>query len=258
MRRLCILLVAATLAACAVSPTGRPQLKLFPDSEIAQMGVASYQKIKQETPVSQSRSVNNYVRCVADNITRVVGGNWEVTVFADDQANAFALPGGKIGVYTGLLQISQNQDQLATVLGHEVAHVLADHGNARASANLATQSAVQLASAIAGGGGGAAGQAAMAALGLGAQVGVLLPYGRGQESEADILGLNLMARAGFDPRQSVALWRNMQKQGGGRPPEFLSTHPSESSRIQQLQKQMPEAMQIYQQARNAGRHPRCG
>lgn len=249
-------LLASTLTACAVSPTGRPQLKLFPDAEIAQMGVASYEKIKQETPIEKSSSVNNYVSCVANSITQIVGGSWEVNVFAEDQANAFALPGGKIGVYTGLLKIADGQGQLATVVGHEIAHVLADHGNARVSTQFATQSAIQLGGAIAGGGAG--GQLAVAALGAGAQVGVLLPFSRGQESEADILGVNLMARSGFDPRESVRLWQNMQQQSGNRPSSFLSTHPSEGDRIQKLQEHMPEALQIYNQARAAGRRPNCG
>lgn len=256
MRTFLILITATVLTACAVSPTGRPQLKLFPDAEIAQMGIASYEKIKQETPIERSRSVNNYVKCVANSITQQVGGSWEVNVFAEDQVNAFALPGGKIGVYNGLLKVADGQSQLATVIGHEVAHVLADHGNSRVSANFATQTAVQLASSVAGGGAG--GQLAIAALGAGAQVGVLLPFSRGQESEADILGVNLMARAGFDPRASVDLWRNMQRKSGGGKTSFLSTHPSEGDRISELQKHMPEAIQIYNQARAAGRRPNCG
>ncbi len=257
MRKFCIVLITVFVAACATSPTGRPQLKLFSDQEVAQMGVASYEKIKQETPIERSRSVNNYVRCVANSITQQVGGQWEVNVFAQDQVNAFALPGGKIGVYTGLLKVADGQSQLATVIGHEVAHVLADHGNARVSTQAATSTAVQLAGSILGGGGGG-GQLAMAALGVGAQVGVLLPFSRGQEAEADILGVNLMARAGFDPRQSVALWQNMQRQGGNRGTSYLSTHPSEGDRIQALQQHMPEALQIYNQARAAGRRPNCG
>ncbi|MEQ8799469.1 MAG: M48 family metallopeptidase [Salinisphaeraceae bacterium] len=253
-----VLLAALATIACATSPTGRPQLKLFPSSDLAEMGAASYQQMKQETPIEQSSRVNNYVQCVANAITSQTGGTWEVTVFADDQANAFALPGGKIGVYTGLLDVSRNQDQLATVIGHEVAHVLADHGNERVSSQFATQSALQLAGAIAGGGNSGMGQAAMAALGLGAQVGVLLPFSRAQESEADVVGLELMARAGFDPRASVQLWQNMAQSGGGSPPEFLSTHPGHESRINKLNENIPKAMPLYQQARNAGRRPNCG
>lgn len=258
MRKLIILLLAAMLTACAVSPTGRHQLSLFPEQKIDQLGVQSYQKIKQETPASNNRALNNYVACVAHAITAQVGGEWEVTLFQSDQVNAFALPGNKIGVYTGLLKVTQNQGQLAAVLGHEVGHVLAHHGNARMSTQFATQTAVQLASAVAGGAGTAGGQLAMAALGAGAQVGVLLPFSRGQESEADEIGEQLMARAGFDPRESIALWQNMQRQGGNKPPEFLSTHPSEGDRIKDLQKHLPEAEQLYQQARAAGRRPNCG
>ncbi len=252
-----VLLTALVTVACATSPTGRPQLKLFSSADLAEMGAASYQQIKKETPIEQSSRVNRYVQCVSDAITSQTGGTWEVTVFDADQANAFALPGGKIGVYTGLLEVSRNQDQLATVIGHEVAHVLADHGNERVSNQFATQSALQLAGAIAGGQGGV-GQAAMAALGLGAQVGVLLPFSRAQESEADVVGLELMARAGFDPRASVQLWQNMAQAGGGSPPEFLSTHPGHESRINKLNENIPEVMPLYRQARNAGRRPNCG
>lgn len=249
-------LTALLVAACATSPTGRPQLKLFSESDLAQMGVASYQKIKEATPQADRAGVRGYVQCVADSITDVVGGNWEVTVFAQDQVNAFALPGGKIGVYTGLLEVAQGPAQLAAVIGHEVAHVLADHANARVSSQFVTQTALQLASAILGTG-GAGGQLAMAALGLGAQVGVLLPYARGQESEADVIGLKLMAQAGFDPRAAVALWQNMAKAAEGQPPEFLSTHPSHGSRIAELQSHMQQVLPIYRAARAQGRTPDC-
>lgn len=255
MRRLTIVLLAAAVSACATSPLGRSQLKLFPDGEIAQMGAASYAEIKQQSKVASDPAVNRYVRCVARAITTETGGTWEVTVFAEDQANAFALPGGKIGVYTGLLKVAENQDQLAAVLGHEVAHVLADHGNERISTAFAAQSGLQLVSAISGAGNSATGQQAMALLGLGTQVGVLLPFSRAQESEADVLGLRLMARAGFQPEASVALWRNMSAQSRGQPPEFLSTHPADASRIRTLQEHMPEARALYQQS--SGR-PNCG
>jgi len=249
-------LAAALVAACATSPTGRTQLILFSDSELAKMGQASYQQIKEQTPVLRDRATNRYVGCIADAVTRMVGGNWDVTVFAEDQTNAFALPGGHIGVYKGLLDVAESQSQLATVIGHEVAHVLAQHSNARLSTQVATQGALELASAIAGG--GQTGQMAMAALGLGAQVGVLLPFSRGQETEADVIGLELMARAGFDPRHSVDLWRNMSRAGGGQPPEFLSTHPAHGSRIQTLEDRMPKVLELYREAQRAGRTPDCG
>ena len=251
MRRLFAASLLLLLVACATSPTGRSQLKLFSEEKIAAMGVQSYQQMKQQEPIDNSTSDNRYVKCVANAITRVTGGEWEVTVFKDDQVNAFALPGGKIGVYSGLLDVAETDDQLATVIGHEVGHVLADHGNERVSQQAATQGGLQVVSAFLGGAGGGGGsQAIMSALGLGAQVGILLPFSRTQESEADTVGLELMARAGFDPRQSVQLWQNMAAAGGEKPAEFMSTHPSNESRINNLQSHMSKAMQLYQQAPN--------
>src|SRR5699024_9074480 len=151
---------------------------------------------------------------------------------------------------------TDGQAQLAAVIGHEIGHVLAHHSNARMSAKYATSAGMQLLGAFLGGGGSAANsKQIMALLGLGAQVGLLLPYGRGQESEADIIGLELMARAGFDPRAAVALWHNMDAAGGAAPPEWLSTHPSNASRIQHLKQYMGKAMQLYRQAPS---HPSCG
>jgi predicted Zn-dependent protease len=251
MRRILAAALLLLLVACATSPTGRNQLKLFSSEKIAQMGVQSYQQMKQEEPIDTSTADNRYVKCVADAITNVTGGEWEVTVFKDDQVNAFALPGGKIGVYSGLLDVAKSDDQLAAVIGHEVGHVLAEHGNERVSQQAATQGGLQVVSAFLGGSGGGAGsQAVMSALGLGAQVGILLPFSRAQESEADTVGLELMARAGFDPRESVALWQNMAAAGGEKPAEFMSTHPSNETRINNLQSHMNQAMQIYQQAPN--------
>jgi len=174
---------------------------------MAEMGQTAYQELKQQTPVSDDPGVKRYVQCVAQNLTGVIERDtaWEVTVFDDKAANAFALPGGKIGVYTGLLDITENQHQLAAVIGHEIAHVQANHSNARISNAYATQAGLTLVQLLTGAT-GAEKQQLMGLLGLGAQVGVLLPYGRSQESEADTLGLNYMARAGFDPRESIALW----------------------------------------------------
>jgi predicted Zn-dependent protease len=182
--------------------------------------------------------------------------SWEIVVFRDDTPNAFALPGGKIGVNTGLFSVARNQDQLATVLGHEVAHVVAQHSNERVSTAYAAESGLQLAQAIAGAPGAEQSQL-LALLGLGAQVGILLPYGREQEREADLIGLDLMADAGFDPRESIALWQNMAQAGGGQPPEFLSTHPSHGTRIQALAQRMPEALARADAARRRGALPAC-
>jgi predicted Zn-dependent protease len=265
MKRLIPLaLICLTLAACATSPTGRSQLKLFGGGKMAALGDQSYAQLKQKTPIDHNAADNRFVMCVAHAITSVPGvdkavnGPWQITVFKSDQINAFALPGGNIGVYSGLLPVTQDGAQLAAVIGHEVGHVLAGHGNERMSEQYATQGGLAVLSAFLGGSGagaGAGGQAIMSALGVGAQVGILLPFSRAQESEADLIGLELMAKAGFDPREAVKLWQNMSKASNGNSPnQFLSTHPSNNNRIQALQAHMNKAMQLY---RAAPHHPQC-
>jgi predicted Zn-dependent protease len=262
-RRLLIpgLLALALLVACVTSPLGRRQLKLMPEDQMTEMGLTAYDQISKETPASTDRALNAYVVCVANAITGALADGdaplaWEARVFDVDAPNAFALPGGKIGVNRGLLSVAKNQDQLATVIGHEVAHVIAGHSNERISAQYATQGALAVASAVTDPA-NPTHQQAIALLGAGAQVGVLLPYGRTHESEADLLGLDLMSRAGFDPRQSVELWRNMAAAGGQQPPEFLSTHPSHNTRIEKLEARIPQDLPVYQEARRSGRAPRC-
>jgi len=258
-RSMLIFVFAVVLAACATSPLGRKQLVFFPDDQLDQMGVAAYAQAKQETPPSTDAVENRYVTCVAKAVTAVAEKGpkeWEVTVFNKDDVNAFALPGGKIGVYTGLLKVAKNQDQLATVISHEVAHVLARHGNERVSTAYATQTGLELVQAMAGGASQDKSNL-MALLGLGAQVGVILPFSRTQESEADLLGLDLMAKAGFDPRASVDLWKNMIAASGNGGPAFLSTHPASSQRIKDLENRMPKAMPVYEQARAQGKVPNC-
>ena len=249
----CLLLIA-----CSTSPTGQTQLKFFPDSQMAQMGVAAYEDIKQKTPISKNSNAINYVNCVAQAVLRETPSKnkWEVTLFEDEAINAFALPGGKIGVYTGLLKVANNQNQLAAVLGHEVAHVIADHGNARVSTAYATDSGLKLVQVLSGAPSPQKTQL-FGLLGVGAQVGILLPYGRGQESEADILGLQYMARAGFDPKESVTLWQNMSRAGGKQPPQILSTHPSNETRINELKRNMPQANRIFNEARSQNKNPQC-
>jgi predicted Zn-dependent protease len=251
-----LILIAALAGGCATSPTGRSQLVLMPESQMDQMGLQAFTNIKDETPVERNRTTNSYVQCVGKAITREVGGSWEIVVFQDDAANAFALPGRKIGVNTGLLKVAENQHQLATVLGHEVAHVLSQHANERVSQQFAVEQGLGLITAIASPQ-SATGQTLMGLLGVGAQYGILLPYSRVQESEADILGLDLMAKAGFDPRESVKLWVNMGKAGGGQPPEFLSTHPSDRTRISGLNAHMAVALNLQNKARQAGKQPAC-
>jgi predicted Zn-dependent protease len=243
------------------SPLGRTQLRLFPADEMTAMGVAAYAQMKAEKPQSQDASAIRLVTCVARAVAAEAGGaraprSWEITVFQDDSATAFALPGGKIGVHTGLLRVAADPSQLATVIGHEVAHVLADHGNERASTIFVAQSGLQLIEEMSGPPSPQRNQV-LAVLGLGAEVGVLLPFSRTQEREADLLGLDLMAEAGFDPRASVPLWRNMGRAGGASPPEFLSTHPTHTSRIRELEERIPSALEIYERARSAGKRPGC-
>ena len=255
--RLTLLILGVALASgCATSPTGRSQLVLMPDSQMEQMGLQAFTNIKGETPVESNRTTNSYVQCVGNAIIREVGGSWEIVVFKDDSANAFALPGRKIGVNTGLLKVAENQHQLATVIGHEVAHVLAQHSNERVSQKFAVEQGLGLINAIASPQTGT-GQTLMGLLGVGAQYGVLLPYGRIQESEADTLGLDLMAKAGFDPRESVKLWVNMGRANKGQPPEFLSTHPSHSTRISDLNARIPAALNLQRGAMQQGKRPAC-
>lgn len=257
---LAVSLATVLVLACSTSPTGRRQFQLLPESKLDAMGARAYQKMQSETPtVTRGPSVT-YANCLTDAILDVVpakyrGEDWEVTVFRSEQVNAFALPGGKIGIYTGLMEVAETPDQLSAVIAHEVGHVMAGHGNERASNQMAAQLGLNAAAAVVSN--DAEGQLLMGALGLGTQVGVLLPFSRTHEREADDIGLDLMARAGFNPRDSVRLWQNMADKKGGGPPEFLSTHPSNQTRIKNLKDQMPQAQRLYKRARQEGRTPNC-
>jgi predicted Zn-dependent protease len=250
-RLLISLLVTVVVVACATSPLGRRQLKLVSDEQMDQMGVQSFTALKQQTPQTKDAKASGYVTCVANNITAVMGGGtWEVRTFEDKAVNAFALPGGKIGVFTGLLKVATTADQLAAVIGHEVAHVIAGHSAERVSASMAEQLGVGVASAATG--------VDAQMLGIASQVFLTLPYSRAHESEADLLGMDYMAKAGFDPRASIQLWQNMRKASGGdKPPQMLSTHPSDETRIRQLEQRLPISVPLYEQARQAGRKPSC-
>lgn len=255
--------LAVAAVACATSPTGRKQLMLVEDEAMTQLGEQSFAEIGKQMPESQDPAAQAYVQCVANNIVRELGQEyqlpegqqWDVKVFQNEAANAFALPGGNIGVFTGLLDVAENQHQLAAVMAHEVGHVIAEHGGERMSQALLAQGGLAAAGALLED--SQTRPLVLGALGLGTQVGVLMPYGRKQESEADIIGLRLMAKAGFDPRESVELWRNMSRHSPGGPPEFLSTHPSPENRIENLQSKMEEAMALRQQSVASGGRPRC-
>jgi metalloendopeptidase OMA1, mitochondrial len=253
----------ASLVGCETNPyTGRSQLLMSSVSQEMQMGAQAYSQVKNDPKMHQSQDPREIepVRRVAARIIEAAKRSkyaemanqfqWEVTVIKDDKTmNAFALPGGKIAVYTGIFPVAKTEAGLAAVLGHEVTHALARHGAERMSQGQLTNVTLQVLGTAAGTAGGNAmlGQAAMAALGAGVQVGVLLPFSRKHESEADYIGILLAADAGYDPRESVHLWERMEQVSGGKgPSEFLSTHPGHETRIEQLKKWMPEAMAIYQ------------
>lgn len=258
-RILLSLLMLTLVVACATSPLGRRQLKLVSDSEISQMGVSSFTELKQKTPATKDTKEAAYVQCVSNAITRVipqmkwnvvVPTSWEVVTFDSKDVNAFALPGGKIGVYTGLLKVATTQDQLAAVIGHEVSHVLAGHSAERVSSDTVGSLGTAVASAYTG--------IDTKTLSMATQTLFLLPYSRTHETEADLLGLDLMARAGFDPSQAVTLWQNMGKASNGQAqPQLLSTHPSNQTRIRDLSDRLPKDMPVYEQAKASGQRPNC-
>ena len=239
-----------TLIACSTSPTGRKQVLLHSSSELDRMGSQSFEQMKSEQAISTDKKVNAFVQCVADQITpnvnsKVHSGEWEIVVFDSEQINAFALPGGKIGVYTGILNVTENADQLAAIIGHEVGHVIAQHSNERLSSNQLSQGVLVVAGVTMAAKDVDNKALILAGLGVGIQYGVLMPYGRAHETEADIIGQDLMAESGFDPKESVNLWKNMAKASGGSPPEFMSTHPSHKTRINTLTKHLSKTNPIY-------------
>lgn len=242
--------------------TGRRQLVLFnPDAEASE-AAAVFDQLKREQKISSNASYKQRVTRVGERILRVAPvekSNWEFVVFEDSQPNAFALPGGKIGVNSGLFKLATDDAMLATVLAHEVAHVVARHGSERRSHGLAAGiggAILDVGLAIGTDMSPGTRSAILGAYGAGATVGVILPYSRTHESEADRLGLIYMARAGYNPEAAIQFWKKMkaysEKQGGMRLPAFLSTHPADDARIANLQKYMPEAMAEYRKATGKG------
>ncbi len=234
--------ICGALSACAYNEQlGRNQLLLVDDAALAQSAQTAWSEVLATSKVSQDREANARVARVAERLVRAAGlgdRRWEYVVFDDAQANAFVVPGGRIGVNTGLLAIAENDDQLAAVIGHELAHSVTNHAAERYSQAAATQLALGVGQAALGSRVSQETAQRIAALGgAGAQLGVLLPFSRQHELEADRLGVDFMARAGYRPSEAVALWRNMERaRTTGRPPQFLSTHPSEASRIEALER----------------------
>ena len=247
------LVALVVLVACASAPiTGRKQLILLSPGQETQLGLTSFQKLKQETPVSRDPAKNFLLQQVGKRIAAVADlpdAQWEFVVFESKEANAFCLPGGKVGVYSGLFQVTQDEAGLATVVGHEVAHAAARHGAERLSQSMAAQLGGQALGVGLSAADPRLQALAQVAYGLGAQVGVLLPYGRKQESEADRIGLIYMARAGYDPEAAIGFWQRFSnlhaKSGRGQVPGFLRTHPVDEVRIRQIQSWLPEAKAEY-------------
>jgi predicted Zn-dependent protease len=254
------LLLVFVFSCRKVAVTGRRQLNLIPASEMQSMSYSNYSQFLAANKLSTNQSQTDMVKRCGVNIQRAVeaymkqknlsnqlsGFKWEFNLVEDPNVNAWCMPGGKVVVYTGILPVTQDETGLAVVMGHEIAHAIANHGGERMSQGLLQQM------------GGVALSVALQnkpaetqalfnnAYGVGSNVGVMLPFSRMHESEADQMGLIFMAMAGYDPRQAVPFWERMSKLGGGnKPPEMLSTHPSDAKRIADLQKQMPEALKYY-------------
>jgi len=226
---------ALSTAACAYNETlGRNQLLLVDDSALTQQSEAAWAQALRTQPTSSDAAANARVRRVGSRIVEAAGltdRSWDYALFVSQSPNAFVLPSGKIGVTTGLLSLVRTDDQLAAVLGHEVGHVVARHAAERYSTTALSSVAISGVQSVA----GDYAQAAGAIGGLGAQLGVLLPFSRRHELEADRLGVDYMQRAGFEPSEAIALWRLMAEQRQGSTPEFASTHPSDASRIAELE-----------------------
>jgi len=264
MRRLILLACAAALPACVTNPyTDRSQLMLISEAEEVQMGVEGYSQVMQEEPVIRDADLNAPLRRVGKAISSAADAwraeqgaapyEWEFKLIAsDDTVNAWCMPGGKIAFYTGIFPILEDEAGMAIVMGHEVAHAMLRHGGERVSQNLATGVALSAAGLLAKD--SEHRDLALAALGAGVSVGVLLPYSRSHESEADYLGLKLAARAGYDPENGIRIWENMSRLGGA-PPEWLSTHPDPATRIAQMREWMPEMKATYRRAKHMPNAP---
>ncbi|HRZ99106.1 MAG TPA: M48 family metallopeptidase [Candidatus Paceibacterota bacterium] len=243
---------------CSTVPvTGRQQINFVSADEEMKLGLTEFEKMKKETPISRDQNLIQMVERVGNRIAAVArpdlpNAQWEFVVFENKEPNAFCLPGGKVGVHTGIMPIAKNEAGLATVIGHEVAHAAAHHGAERMSQAVLLQSGGEVLGVGMAGADSRAQAVASTLYGLGSQLGIALPHSRKQESEADQIGLIYMARAGYDPQESIAFWErfaDFNRRSGGATPWFLRTHPLDETRVQQLKTWLPQAQQEYRTAK---------
>ena len=235
------------------------------DAELEAEAAKEFARIKAQAPLTTDQDIIDYIACVANSVVSVLEPpdsdlHWEMAIVETQELNAFVMPGGKIVIYEGILRAARNQHQLAAVIGHEIAHVTAEHTKRKllSGGGKSMEIGIQVAAVLLGAGNYGATYTAQEMLNQGAMYGILLPYKRGQETEADVIGLQYMAMAGFDPRAAVPLWQNMQEEAGGEgPAEFASTHPSSENRIESLISQWAEVLPLYNQAHAEGRIPDC-
>lgn len=253
-----LLALIVAVAGCATVPdTDRRQVLLLSPEDEVRMGLQAFEQVRDELDLMESGPEKERVDRIGTRIVAAASErlqdrgfdalDWEFHVVDDEQLNAFVLPGGKVVFYTGLLELADNDAEVAAVMGHEVAHVVARHAGERLSQNVLITTSLTAAQVALADGDSARSRTTMAALGIGAVVGVQLPFSRTHESEADEIGLVLMAEAGYDPEAAITFWRKMAEQGSGRPPAFLATHPAPEHRIEDLERLMPGARRIYDQ-----------
>lgn len=245
------------LTSCASQPTSQQDAQMKADAARA------FNQMRANMPLVTDRKTIDFVACVAEAVVAQLEPpyndiEWELAIFEAEAVNAFAMPGGKIGVFSGILTVTENQHQLATVIGHEIAHVTARHSASRAMSSELTNLGINALAVILGGGYTGASYTAQQALAYGATFGITLPHSRADESEADVIGLGYMSRAGFDPRESVPLWQRMGGSSEKAPAEFMSTHPANETRIENLVSEWQKTLPLYNEAQANGFVPDCG
>ena len=273
LKRLTLMLaVAAISSACSTTDSGRKQLTLMSDQQLELQAKQTYEMMRANMPLVKDQNKIDYVACVANALVEVMEGDaqnmyWELAIFDQPAENAMVMAGGKISVFDGILKITENQHQLAAVLGHEMAHATARHTNERATRSAMTSAVVDWGALVFGTGSyydptrgvyRQGNRQGIYSLGKSLEeLGINRPFSRMHETEADEIGMIYMARAGFDPRESVNLWKNMADASKVKIPEMMSTHPSEESRLEAHIAQLPEALVIYNEAKAEGRDPQC-